>query len=60
MRGAAAAGATLVASSFATTSIEDMAKAARSPLWFQLYVNKDREFTRDLVQRAESAGCGAL
>lgn len=60
VRGAAAAGATLVASSFATTTIEDMAKAARSPLWFQLYVNKDRGFTRDLVQRAESAGCRAL
>jgi 4-hydroxymandelate oxidase len=32
----------------------------RSPLWFQLYVNPDRGFTRDLVQRAESAGCRAL
>ena len=60
VRGAGVAGATLVASSFATTSLEDMAKAARSPLWFQLYVNKDRGFTRDLVQRAESAGCKAL
>ena len=60
VRGAAAAGATLVASSFATTSIEDMAKAASRPLWFQLYVNTDRGFTRDLVQRAEAAGCSAL
>lgn len=68
VRGAAAAGVTLIASSFATTSIEDMAKAARfpstgsgqAPLWFQLYVNKDRGFTRDLVRRAESAGCRAL
>ena len=60
VRGAAAAGVTLVASSFATTSIEDMAKAASGPLWFQLYVNRDRGFTRDLVQRAESAGCRAL
>jgi 4-hydroxymandelate oxidase len=65
VRGAAAAGATLVASSFATTSIEDMAAAAKAAskpgrLWFQLYVNKDRGFTRDLVQRAEAAGCQAL
>src|SRR6266576_635172 len=43
-----------------TTSIEDMTKAAGSPIWFQLYVNKDRGFTRDLVQRAQSAGCRAL
>src|SRR5262249_949991 len=60
VRGAADAGATLVASSFATTSIEDMAKASSRPLWFQLYVNKDRGFTPDLVQRAESAGGRAL
>ena len=57
VRGACAAGALLVASTSATTSIEDMAKAARAwtaqakssgqaepkalPLWFQLYVNRD-------------------
>lgn len=61
VRGAASAGAILVASSFATTSIEDMGRAAKGgTLWFQLYVNRDRAFTRDLVQRAESAGCRAL
>jgi 4-hydroxymandelate oxidase len=60
VRGAGDAGATLVASAFATTSIEDMARAAQRPLWFQLYVNKDRGFTRDLVARAESAGCRAV
>lgn len=65
VRGANAARAILVASSFANTSIEDMSRAAKDgpatrPLWFQLYVNRDRGFTRDLVQRAEAAGCGAL
>jgi 4-hydroxymandelate oxidase len=60
VKGAAAAGATLVASSFATTTIEAMGKAATGPLWFQLYVNRDRGFTRELVKRAESAGCRAL
>jgi len=60
VRGAAAAGATLVASSFATTTIEAMAKAATGPLWFQLYVNPDRGFTRELVKRAETAGCKAV
>ncbi len=58
-RGAGAAGATLVASSFSTIAIEDIAKAATGPLWFQLYVQEDRGFTRELVQRAESAGCRA-
>ena len=30
------------------------------PAWFQLYVNPDREKTRETVQRAEAAGCSAL
>jgi len=60
VRGAATAGATMIASSFATTTIEDMSRAAASPLWFQLYCVRDRGFTRDLVQRAENAGCKAI
>jgi len=59
-RGAGAAGATMVVSSFATVAIEDVGKAAAGPLWFQLYVQNDRGFTRELVQRAEAAGCRAL
>jgi 4-hydroxymandelate oxidase len=60
VRGAAASRSTLVASSYATKSIEEMARAAPASLWFQLYVERDREFTRDLVRRAEEAGCQAL
>ena len=59
-RGSAAAGATLVASTLSTTSIEEIARAASGPLWFQLYVQRDRGFTRELVERAEKAGCQAL
>src|ERR1019366_5124543 len=29
-------------------------------LWFQIYVQRGRAFTRDLIQRAEAAGCQAL
>jgi 4-hydroxymandelate oxidase len=59
-RGASAAGATMVVSSFANTSLEDVAAVATSPLWFQLYAQPDSGFTRDLVQRAEAAGYRAL
>src|SRR5580704_14988338 len=59
-RGAGAAQATLVISSSASLRVEEVAKAATGPVWFQLYVQKDRGFTRDLVQRAEAAGCRAL
>jgi 4-hydroxymandelate oxidase len=59
-RGAGAAGATYVISTATTTSLEDIATVATGPLWFQLYVQSDREFTRDVVQRAEAVGCKAL
>ncbi len=59
-RGAGAAGAILVASTFSNRSIEEIAKTATQPLWFQLYVEDERAKTKDLIQRAESAGCRAL
>jgi 4-hydroxymandelate oxidase len=58
--GAGAAGAAMVISSVSTTTVEDIAAVATGPLWFQLYVQQDRTFTRDLVQRVEAAGCGAI
>src|SRR5271157_2960988 len=60
VRGAAAANATYVISSSASLRVADIAKAAKGPVWFQLYVQKDRGFTRDLVQSAEDSGCRAL
>ena len=59
-RGAAAADATYVTSTVATTSIEAIGAATTGRLWFQLYIQRDRGFTRELVQRAEAAGCQAL
>ncbi|MFN9728615.1 alpha-hydroxy acid oxidase [Acidovorax sp.] len=62
---AAALGAGFVLSTQATTPLEDIARAVqhdpgRGPLWFQLYLQHDRGFTRELVQRAERAGYEAL
>lgn len=60
-RGAAAADATMIVSSFATERIDHVAQAVPgAALWFQLYVQPDRGFTQALVQRAEAAGCQAL
>lgn len=58
--GAGAAGALLIISSSASMRVEEVAKNATGPVWFQLYVQRDREFTRDLVQCAEAAGCRAM
>ena len=60
VRGAGMAGAALIVSTYATVALEQVAKAARGPLWMQLYVNPDRTFTRELVRRAEAAGYAAL
>lgn len=58
--GAYAMQAPWVVSTQASTSLEDIARVTRSPLWFQLYIQSDREFTADLVRRAEIAGYRAL
>ncbi len=60
VRAAGAAGTTMVLSSLSTTLVEDVVRAATGPVWFQLYINKDRGFTRDLVARVAAAGCEAL
>lgn len=62
---AAAQGAGLVLSTQASVSLETVAQtvrdeAGRGPLWFQLYLQPDRGFTRELVQRAEDSGYEAL
>ncbi len=59
-RGASMAETTYVISSYTTTLLEDITKVATQPLWFQVYVRDDREFTKDLIQKAESLGCLAL
>lgn len=59
-RGAGAAGAIMTISSSASLPVEEVVKAATGPTWFQLYVQRDRGFTRELAERAETAGCGAL
>ncbi|XP_005010879.1 2-Hydroxyacid oxidase 1 [Anas platyrhynchos] len=52
-----AMGTGMMLSSWATSSIEEVAEAAPDSLrWLQLYVYKDREVTKSLVKRAERAG----
>jgi len=62
---AAALGAGLVLSTQSSVPMEAVAQAmlgdtGHGPLWFQLYLQHDRGFTRELVQRAEQAGYEAL
>lgn len=59
-RAPAALGLPYTLSTKSTTSIEAMAGAVHGELWFQLYVLKDHDFNDKLVDRAQSAGYGAL
>ena len=47
-------------STMSICSIEDVAENTTKPFWFQLYVMRDRDFVRNLLDRARTAGCSAL
>ena len=66
-RAAARADTILIASMASTVAVGEVAAAARAAvpdrepgLWFQLYLQPDREDTLALVRRATEAGCTAL
>jgi 4-hydroxymandelate oxidase len=59
-RAAGMAGVLMASSTIASTPLEKIAEAATGPLWFQLYVYKERDLARDLAERAERAGYRAL
>ena len=44
----------------ALLSIEDVRSAVSKPFWFQLYLEKDRGFSKELIDRARAAGCPVL
>lgn len=47
-------------STMSICSIEDVAEHTSKPFWFQLYVMRDQEFLKNIIQRAKDAGCSAL
>src|SRR5665811_1525941 len=49
-----------VSSGAATKPMEDIAKATPGPKWFQIYILRDMEINRWLVQRARTAGFSAI
>ena len=59
-RAAAAKGIPFCLSTVSVCPLEETALAAPAPLWFQLYVIRDRAFMRDLLARVEAAGCAVL
>jgi isopentenyl diphosphate isomerase/L-lactate dehydrogenase-like FMN-dependent dehydrogenase len=54
------AGTLMVASTFATRSLEEIANASNASLWLQLYIYRGSQVTETLIQRAEHAGYQAI
>ena len=59
-KAAEAFGVPFTLSTMSICSIEDVAEHTTKPFWFQLYVMKDEDFVRAILQRAKDAGCSTL
>lgn len=59
-RAAASAGVPSVLSTVSVCAIEEVAAASPQPIWFQLYVLKDRAFMKSVLERAQAAGVTRL
>ncbi len=59
-RAAEKAGVPFCLSTMSICSLEDVASAVKKPIWFQLYVMRNRDFSQSLVERAIAAKCSAL
>lgn len=57
---AAATDSVMIASTLSSFSLEDIAAAAGTHKWFQLYFQPQRDITLHLLRRAEAAGYGAV
>jgi 4-hydroxymandelate oxidase len=54
------AGTIMILSCLSTSDVEDVVRATTAPVWFQLYVYRDRAATESVIARAEAAGCRAI
>ncbi|MDF2490216.1 MAG: L-lactate dehydrogenase [Pseudomonas sp.] len=59
-RAAASKGIPFTLSTVSVCAIEEVAPAIDRPMWFQLYVLKDRGFMRNALERAKAAGVKTL
>ena len=59
-RAAAKHGIPFTMSPVSVCPIEEVAPKIQRPMWFQLYVLKDRGFMQNALERAQAAGCTTL
>jgi isopentenyl diphosphate isomerase/L-lactate dehydrogenase-like FMN-dependent dehydrogenase len=54
------AGSVSVLAAMASCPVEEVAAAASGPLWFQMYIWRDRGLVADMLRRAQAAGLSVL
>ncbi|MDP1613310.1 MAG: L-lactate dehydrogenase [Sulfuritalea sp.] len=59
-RAAESAGVPFCESTVSICSIEEVRAATAAPFWYQLYVMRDRGYAKELMARAQAAGCPVL
>lgn len=60
VKAAEAAGLPMILSTVSVCGIEEVRRAAERPIWFQLYMIRDRGYMRALLDRAAAAGTRVL
>jgi len=59
-RAAAAKGIPFCLSTVSVCSLEEVARHSANPIWFQLYVLRDRGFMREVLEKAKAVGVKTL
>lgn len=59
-RGAETAGTIMTLSTLSNLAVEKVVAASSAPVWFQVYLYKDRGITSAMLARVSAAGCRAL
>ena len=59
-KAASTRGIPFIQSTVSVCSLEEVASQSQNPIWFQLYVLKDRGFMRDVLQRSKRLGIATL
>jgi L-lactate dehydrogenase (cytochrome) len=59
-RAAETAGVPFTLSTVSVCDVGEVVRGVKAPIWFQLYMIRDRGFMRELLAKAREAGCSAL
>lgn len=60
VEGASQVNATFISATFSSYTIEEICSKTTRPVWFQIYVQNDRGFTKELLYRGIDGGCEAI